>query len=335
MKRILTHFIPYIANISLLWLAVIFYFTNDYYEGFLRLETQTIIFYLVVAYTAGGFLYYLLTINEEPTATKGILIFRGCFRAIRYALTFFRDSARAPLPEERTAILFGIVKLFFLPLMLNFFFFNIGDLMHNLSILYNVDTFTAHTFNVVIFPLLLALIFTVDTLYFAFGYTFEAGFLNNAVRSVEPTLLGWAVTLISYPPLNGFITVYLLWYANDFLTFSSDIATAALRMTILFFLFIYVWASVALGAKCSNLTNRGIVARGPYSLVRHPAYSAKNIAWWITVIPLFNPVAYASMFAWSSIYYLRAITEERHLMRDLEYQSYIKDVRWKFFPGIW
>lgn len=335
MRRILRHFAPYAANVLLLWLTVVFYFTNNYYADFLRIETKTIIFYLVMAYTAGGLLYYLLTIGEETPVSKGILIIRGIAQSVRYTVGAFRDPLLAPSREERTAILFGLVKLFFLPLMLNFLLFNVGDLVRNIGILREMDVLTAHTFNTVIFPLLVALIFTVDTLYFAFGYTFETNFLNNMVRSVEPTLLGWIVTLLSYPPFNGFVTVYLLWYANDFLTFPSEIATTALRLFILFFLFIYVWASIALGAKCSNLTNRGIVARGPYAFVRHPAYCAKNIAWWITVIPLFNPVAYASMFAWSAIYYLRAVTEERHLMRDPEYQSYVERVRWKFFPGIW
>jgi protein-S-isoprenylcysteine O-methyltransferase Ste14 len=321
--------------VLLLWLALFFYFTNNYYATFLRAETKTIIFYLIVAYTAGGFLYYLLTIGERQPVSKGLLIIRGMVRTMRYGISLFRNTAQAPTHEERTAILFGIVKVFFLPLMLNFLFFNIGDLVRNFAILREMEFVSTHTFNTTIFPLLIALIFTVDTLYFAFGYTFEATFLDNAVRSVEPTILGWAVTLISYPPFNGFLTVYLLWYANDFLTFPSELATTALRVVILSFLFIYVWASVALGAKCSNLTNRGVVARGPYAFVRHPAYSAKNIAWWITVIPLFNPVAYASMFAWSTIYYLRAVTEERHLMRDPEYQSYTQKVRWKFFPGIW
>ena len=40
----------------------------------------------------------------------------------------------------------------------------------------------------------------------------------------------------------------------------------------------YALASIALNFKSSNLTNRGIVARGPYAIVRHPAYITKNLA---------------------------------------------------------
>ena len=333
--KALKHFIPYLANVLVIWLAVLLYQTHAYYVDFLRDETQLVIFYLAVAYSAGGLLYYLLTIGEKSSASKGLLILRLAVKLIRAIPSLFQGT-RMPTREERVATLFGLVKFFFLPLMLNFFFANFGDVQNNASVLMQTEElFSLRTFNVVIFPLAVALIFTVDTLYFTFGYVFEAKFLNNTVRSVEPTILGWAVALASYPPFNGFITVYLLWHANDFLTLGSEAATCALRVAILFFLVIYVWASVALGAKCSNLTNRGIVRRFPYSLIRHPAYAAKNISWWLTVIPLFNPVAYASMLGWSFIYYLRAVTEERHLGQDPDYQTYVKQVRWKFFPGIW
>jgi protein-S-isoprenylcysteine O-methyltransferase Ste14 len=36
----------------------------------------------------------------------------------------------------------------------------------------------------------------------------------------------------------------------------------------------------------------------------------------------------------SSIYYMRAITEERHLGRDAEYRAYMKKVPYRFIPGV-
>ena len=109
---------------------------------------------------------------------------------------------------------------------------------------------------------------------------------------------------------------------------------------------IYSWASIALGFKASNLTNRGIVSRGPYSLVRHPAYAAKNLAWWIGAMPALM-VWFASgdaraalysvlaMCGWTAIYALRALTEERHLLlADNGYAEYMRRVRWRFIPGV-
>ena len=42
-----------------------------------------------------------------------------------------------------------------------------------------------------------------------------------------------------------------------------------------------------------------------------------------------------SLMAWSSIYYMRAITEERHLALDPEYRVYMQKVKYRFLPGIY
>jgi protein-S-isoprenylcysteine O-methyltransferase Ste14 len=109
---------------------------------------------------------------------------------------------------------------------------------------------------------------------------------------------------------------------------------------------IFSWASVTLGFKASNLTNRGIVGHGPYSVVRHPAYAAKNLAWWIGAIPAVyfafltggasrGIPAVLFTLGWTGIYVLRAITEERHLlMIDNGYAQYMARVRWRFIPGV-
>ena len=108
---------------------------------------------------------------------------------------------------------------------------------------------------------------------------------------------------------------------------------------------VYTWASVSLNFKASNLTHRGIVARGPYGFVRHPAYVCKNLAWWIGLQPALWGAVHASpmnavlvagsMCGWSWIYALRALTEERHLRSvDGEYDRYCQRVRYRFIPGV-
>ncbi len=61
--------------------------------------------------------------------------------------------------------------------------------------------------------------------------------------------------------------------------------TSPSTSTLLVALAVFSWASIALGFKASNLTNRGIVTHGPYAFVRHPAYAAKNLAWWLGALP--------------------------------------------------
>jgi protein-S-isoprenylcysteine O-methyltransferase Ste14 len=41
------------------------------------------------------------------------------------------------------------------------------------------------------------------------------------------------------------------------------------------------------------------------------------------------------MSFWSLLYFLRAITEERHLGNDPDYREYCKKVRYRFVPGVW
>ena len=111
---------------------------------------------------------------------------------------------------------------------------------------------------------------------------------------------------------------------------------------------VYSLASVALGFRASNLTHRGIVSWGPYRFVRHPAYMCKNLAWWIGGIPILMGVfsqdsgnslfiafllAFLTACCWSGIYFLRAITEERHLRSvNGEYDVYCKKVPYRFIP---
>jgi protein-S-isoprenylcysteine O-methyltransferase Ste14 len=110
---------------------------------------------------------------------------------------------------------------------------------------------------------------------------------------------------------------------------------------------IYASASVALNLKASNLTHRGIVSRGPYRFVRHPAYLCKNLAWWLGSIPAVlaawnGQSAWAvalvlgSAGGWTALYVLRALTEEDHLSKvDNEYAAYCQKVRYRFVPGLY
>jgi protein-S-isoprenylcysteine O-methyltransferase Ste14 len=91
----------------------------------------------------------------------------------------------------------------------------------------------------------------------------------------------------------------------------------------------YLLATFAFGVRFSNLTNRGILTNGPYRYTKHPAYIAKNVSWWLITLPfipdhgwvaaLKSTLALAGV---STVYFLRARTEERHLSRDPAYVEY-------------
>jgi protein-S-isoprenylcysteine O-methyltransferase Ste14 len=80
--------------------------------------------------------------------------------------------------------------------------------------------------------------------------------------------------------------------------------------------------------------NRGIVARGPYNIVRHPIYAgyllthAASLAaypsvWNVTLLV----VADAALV-------VRALAEERVLSLDREYEVYCSRVAWHLVPGV-
>jgi protein-S-isoprenylcysteine O-methyltransferase Ste14 len=80
--------------------------------------------------------------------------------------------------------------------------------------------------------------------------------------------------------------------------------------------------------------NRGVVVRGPYSLVRHPIYSGYLIThlafliahphWWNVIVVLTADTALVA----------RALVEERVLGRDAEYRAYCQRVSWHLVPGV-
>ncbi len=312
------HLLPpwhlYLSHIIIYGACLLLVRYGPYYSTYLQPETQTILLYLYVGFIIfSPFYYFFFATPQAITPNKSYYILLGMGKLFHHhQLT----------KEEKVSFLFLGVKLFYLPLMTNF-------------LINNIKSFFDYLPQPTQFPFILTTIFLIDTFIFTVGYAFEGKKLNNVVKSVEPTLLGWIVTLICYPPFNALVGNYIPWGANDYATLSTPTLTALLRGTSLFLLIIYLWASIALGTKASNLTNRGIVTKFPYSLIRHPAYTGKVFMWWLTLLPFITVPFFLGMLFWTIIYYLRAITEERHLSQDPEYIAYKQKVRFKFIPGVW
>lgn len=186
---------------------------------------------------------------------------------------------------------------------------------------------------------LVTLLFVIDVQIGTVGYLLTLRPLDAHIRSGNPLLAGWLAALLCYPPFvwgiigsNNQVLSYEIgtpgwahWFAGSAgLLWAWGGLLVALTG-------LYAWATVAFGIRFSNLTYRGVLTHGPYRFTRHPAYLAKNLFWWASVLPFLvttgSPVdALRNSFFLllvNGIYYWRARTEEAHLLvEDAKYRDY-------------
>lgn len=334
----------YICTSSFIILAYIFYSNNAYYYNFLnqihkiniwQLEFQTFNIYkiIIIIYLILLIPYYYFNKNIN---SKALIVFN-----------YFFNKKAVFTNIQKQAILTLLVKFFFVPIMINWLLWHIAGMINNTVMVFiNSNAFNwnfINLFNQYLFNSLLQLILFLDVLFFTIGYIIEMPRLKNQIVSVEPTIFGWVVCLACYPPFNSSVTNIIGWSSSDFPKFINPGVHIFFNSLILIFMWIYTLASVSLNFKASNLTNRWIVIKWPYRIVRHPAYISKNLAWWIWGIPFiamqFNKsfigfiLAILSLILWSCIYYLRAITEEKHLLLwNNWYKEYCQKVKYRFIP---
>jgi protein-S-isoprenylcysteine O-methyltransferase Ste14 len=80
--------------------------------------------------------------------------------------------------------------------------------------------------------------------------------------------------------------------------------------------------------------NRGIVARGPYRIIRHPIYAGylvTHLAFAVAQPSARNLIILAIA---DSALVVRALLEERLLVGDQQYQTYCDRVTWHLVPGV-
>lgn len=360
-----------IVNIFSLWIVLLavyyFYSLNPYYKSFfwheiflwiqyynivlLQIDYLLLFKILLFLYFIVMGIYYIFSDWKYSKLTITFIVLKRFLLWYKNILNMCVDS------NEKQAILNVLVKLFFLPLMTFWFFTNLSHVLSTVNnILYYFESWFE---NYVMFYhrhlhwLILNIILFFDVTIFLIWYSIESERLWNKIKTVEPTLLWWLVTLACYPIFNIVTWDILRWYSSDypnFVNYYSDIAVSyywsmALGIVYLILMWIYVRASFWLWLKASNLTNRWIVSSGPYKYVRHPAYIAKNSARIVWAIPLIFDnfiklniisvfIITISLFWRITIYHLRALTEERHLWSDKDYLGYKKKVKYMYIPFI-
>jgi protein-S-isoprenylcysteine O-methyltransferase Ste14 len=370
-RRFVGNYLSTLAFIGLSWCVISY--LSGFHRGMLQAQWQFGMFGIDAVLTVRGLFLGLIALYAVVLIpfylrypwlhSKAFVFLHGLYfsllrlrrpvsRARRTRLA--RNPLRLPLalglsPAAKQAALALLLKFFFAPLMINWCLGHAGDLGNSLVQAWDgirEGVRGRALFDGWLFWAIFQLILFVDTLLFTLGYIVETPALRNRIRSVDPTFFGWAICLACYPPFNDFTSRFLQWQSSDFPHFQDTTLHFIANISLLVALAVYSWASVALAFKASNLTNRGIISHGPYAVVRHPAYAAKNLAWWIGALPNLYAIfaggdlrqagyALLSLCGWTAIYVLRAITEERHLlMGNNGYAGYMQRVRWRFIPGV-
>ena len=221
-----------------------------------------------------------------------------------------------------------LVKLFFLPLMYGYalddwlFFYGPGT---------TIDSFRAF------YEFMYRFIFFTDVIFAIIGYCIALRLLNSQVRQPERTFSGWFICLMCYMPF---------WqvFGRSYFNFNGDFVWGPIfepfpvlyvlwASIILIALCCYLASTLAFGLRFSNLTYRGVVYRGTYSLTKHPAYLSKNLTMWMISLPFLAASPEASLsnvlalIGVNLIYYIRARHEETCCRSGRDYQIYERFIR--------
>jgi protein-S-isoprenylcysteine O-methyltransferase Ste14 len=219
------------------------------------------------------------------------------------------------------------LKLFFIPFLAAALPGNTAAFDHTLREISEKQSWTGFVF------LCHQYFYLLDVVVGLIGYVLTLRATGSHIRSANPYREAWLFCLICYPPFWDPLRIHLLSYDtggitwNDYLEYSWLIYVWGVALILLEG--IYVWATVVFGIRFSNLTNRGILTSGPYRLLKHPAYVAKNASWWLWYLP-FIPVRgievavidCLQLAALNWIYFMRAKTEELHLREEPAYRQY-------------
>jgi len=224
--------------------------------------------------------------------------------------------------EHGNYLLAWAVKFFFIPMMYAF----LVDALENMMLF-------SRQWNPAVLVLGLFMFGLCCDLLIAFaGYLFAMRLLGGEIRSMDGTWLGWLACMICYPPMLEILryvkqqTDSVIW--SDWLL-PNDPLYWGWALLVTGSWFVYWLSTASFGLRFSNLSWRGLVDRGPYRYTKHPAYLAKNIYWWLHTVPFIGVQDWTDLLRnilgltfVSLVYYLRARTEEVHLLAYPEYAAY-------------
>lgn len=334
----------------LVWLVCIFlgytlYRLTPYYSTPPFAETVDFFALFLKAHAVFGLPYFIITLYFRDSAHEDY--YDPAIRLLHIAKQVtLRTLTRHGLASilrvfkkkyNRKVLLTLLMRAYFMPVM-------ISQVYANMAYAIGLGkTFSMDPRFIVVILWLSALIWLTDTINASLAYCFESRWLDNRTRSIDMTLSGWVVCLFCYSPLN-MITSMLFPFApvvvnNDpgSLVYANMTLFYIVKLVQVSLLALHVYIDLSLGPSVANISFKKLQTRGAYGVVRHPGTVTK-LTFWLLISGFYTGFWHTKMIlgqlAWSTIYVLRALTEERHLKGHSAYQVYMKKVKYRFIPGL-
>ncbi len=368
-------FMHYISSALIYSVAVMLMIFNPFYIDIMKKISHSyeILFYVYLSYLLIAPIILFTFKPKTIYASQSIEILNYFAKLIKreglqtkFSSTEFLEWLKPTYKQQQSMILY-FIKFFFAPQIILLSITHLQAFYKELSKTFDIIAYTIQSgydlnfiiksskllveYRDAIYITLFQLLYFFDCYIFAIGYCTELTLFNNKIRTVDASPLGLFFCLACYEPFSKATTQFIQWKHSE-LTMNITSNPIELINWIYYTIAItlialYVSASIALFTKAGNLTNRGTCKSFPYNIVRHPAYSTKIILWWISSTIIIKSFISSdteflkillyilSGITWTFIYYMRAITEERHLSLDPEYRAYVKEVKYKFIPYLW
>lgn len=189
----------------------------------------------------------------------------------------------------------------------------------------------------------LILMFMITNLVLAFSYLTEANIFKNKIKYADTSFLGVFSCIICYYPFILLTEKIMPVTLKELVPVENAPVRISLYVLVIITNLIMTISVLRLGTKSGNLTNRGVVTSFPYNIVRHPEYAMRILYIILTIIPMYiigelsvlgNIVLTAGMLMWILVYVIRAVTEERNLIKDDDYKNYMQKVKHRFIPFV-
>jgi protein-S-isoprenylcysteine O-methyltransferase Ste14 len=149
--------------------------------------------------------------------------------------------------------------------------------------------------------------------------------IRRPARNVDRSFLSRALTMIS-------LLAPTMMRATTKTPLVPDVVTA---MVSTVGVAIVIMGKVTIGRSFGIVpANRGIVAKGPYNVVRHPIYAGYLLSHAAALVAYPGLRNACIILAGDICLVLRALAEERVLSSDREYQVYCGRVAWHLVPGV-